>query len=133
MLAVDDHLAIERLYSAYNQYIDKNRFDEWVALFAADGVLITSETFTGHTELANFIRQRAEQQNALPFRDAQHWNANLLLDMEGDVVRGSCYLVRFAVDRASGAREVVSLGSYQDKLVKVDGSWLFARRQAFPL
>jgi hypothetical protein len=66
VLTVDDQLAIERLYAAYVHYIDSDRFDEWVALFAPDGVLVTSETYAGRAELAAFVRKRAELQERFP-------------------------------------------------------------------
>jgi SnoaL-like domain len=133
VLTVDDQLAIERLYAAYAHYIDSDRFDEWVALFAPDGVFVTSETYAGRAELAAFVRKRAELKETLPFRDAQHWNSNLLLEEDGGIVRGSCYVARFAVDRSSGRKEVVSLGRYEDELVKHEGTWSFARRTAVAL
>jgi hypothetical protein len=133
VLAIDDHFAIEHLYAAYNQYIDSDRADQWAALFAPEGVFVSSETYRGRVELAAFVRKRAELEPTLPFRDAQHWNANLLLEQNAGIVRGSCYVVRFAINRSTGVKEVVSLGSYEDEIVKHDGQWLFARRQAFPL
>jgi hypothetical protein len=132
MLAVEDQIAIQRLYSSYAQFVDANRVDEWVALFTPDGVLVASETYTGRAELTSFILQRAALQDTLPYRDAQHWISNLLLEEDGQVVHGSCYVARFAIDRASGRREIVSLGRYEDEVVRHDGAWKFARKVAFP-
>jgi hypothetical protein len=133
MLSAEDHVAIDRLYSAYNVYIDSDRIDDWVELFTPDGVYVSSETYAGRAELAAYGRKRAELQPTMPFRNAQHWNANLLLEEDGEIVRGSCYLVRFAVDRETGAKEMVTLGSYKDAIVKFNGAWVFSRRQVFPV
>ena len=132
MLNAEDRYAIERLYSAYNRYIDADRIDEWVELFTPDGAYVSSETYTGRAALAEFGRERAAKQPASPFRNAQHWNGSLLLEEDGDVVRGSCYLVRFAVDRESGSKQVVTLGHYEDEIVRHEATWVFARRQVFP-
>ena len=134
MLTAEDHIAIERLYAAYNQYIDADRIDEWLAVFTPDGELVVGDDVVGGTQaLRAFGLRRSEQQASMPFRNAQHWNTNLLLDHDGDVVRGSCYLVRFAVDRETGSKAVVSMGSYRDEIVRHEAEWLFSRREAFPL
>jgi hypothetical protein len=132
VLTIEDRLAIERLYSAYNRYIDGGRIEEWVELFAPDGMYVSSQTYAGRADLAQFGRKRAESQSTLPYRNAQHWNGNLMLEPDGEIVRGSCYLVRFAVDRETGSKQLVTLGSYEDEIVRFDGSWVFARRQVFP-
>lgn len=131
-LSVEDRYAIEHLYSAYNRYIDSDRIDEWVELFAPDGVYVSSDTYTGRAALADFGRERAAKQATSPLRNAQHWNGSVLLEEDGDLVRGSCYLVRFAVDRETGSKQVVTLGHYEDEIVRHAGGWVFARRQVFP-
>jgi 3-phenylpropionate/cinnamic acid dioxygenase small subunit len=128
MIDLRDHVEIQELYARYNHYIDSDRFDEWVSLFTSDGVFASAGQCRGHEQLAAFVRDRAERQQDLTFRGAQHWNTNLVLERDGDVVRGSCYLVRFAVEKASGAKNVVTLGRYEDELIRTDGAWRFARR-----
>ena len=129
MLSIDDQLAIQTLYATYNQSVDRDRVDATVACFTLRGALVVGESATeGHEELTAFFHARAASQATLPFRNAQHWNANLLLEEIGDAVRGSCYMVRFAIERESGEKQVVSLGSYEDEIVKHEGRWLFARR-----
>ena len=120
---------IEELYARYNHCIDSDRFDEWVSLFTPDGVFASTTTHAGSAELRTFVRARAAAQNTGPFRDAQHWTSNLLLERLGDRVRGTCYLVRFAIDRSTGEKKIVTLGRYEDELVRFDGSWLFAQRR----
>jgi hypothetical protein len=92
VLSVEDRYAIEHLYSAYNRYIDSDRIDE-VELFAPDGVYVSSNTYAGRAALADFGRERAAKQATSPLRNAQPWNGSLLLEEDGDLVRGSCYLV----------------------------------------
>lgn len=134
MLSTDDHVAIQTLYATYNQSVDRDRVEATVDCFTEDGALVVGESVTsGRLALTEYFVARAAAQPGMPFTNAQHWNANLLLVRVGDVVRGSCYLVRFAIDREGGAKQVVSLGSYEDEIVPVGGSWLFARRTAFPL
>ena len=111
MLSIDDQLAIQTLYATYNQSVDRDRVDATVACFTLRGALVVGESATeGHEELTAFFHARAASQATLPFRNAQHWNANLLLEEIGDAVRGSCYMVRFAIERESGEKQVVSLG-----------------------
>jgi hypothetical protein len=38
----------------------------------------------------------------------------------------------FAVDRETGSQQVVTLGHYEDEIVRHAGAWVFARRQVFP-
>lgn len=132
MLSIEDRMAIEDLYTAYNRYIDADRIDDWVRTFAPDGAYVSSNTYRGHAELAAFGRKRAKSQEDVSYRSAQHWNSNLLLEENGDVVLGSCYLVRFAVDRETGAKQVVTLGRYEDEITRIDGAWVFQRRHVIP-
>lgn len=130
MIELADRLEIHELYARYNQAIDDDRFDDWVDLFTPDGVFVSTQTHAGHAALAQFVRDRAKRATDLPFRDAQHWNDNIVLTRVGDEVCGMCYLVRFAVDRDSGEKKIVTLGRYQDEIRRHGGVWLFARRSA---
>jgi SnoaL-like domain len=128
VIGLQDYLEIQELYARYNHCIDLDRVDEWVDLFTPDGSFVSSQTHVGREQLSRFAPERAERQLALSFSRAQHWTTNLVLEQDEDVVHGSCYLARFAVDKATGKKEVVTLGRYEDELVRTDAGWRFTRR-----
>ena len=131
-LSTDARVEIQDLYSRYNEFIDHDRFDEWLDLFTDDGVAdFASGFFRGREQLEGYVRERAEREAEQPYDSAQHWNTNLVLSERDGVVHGSCYLVRFAIDRKTRAQGVINVGRYEDEIVQVSGRWRFRRRQVF--
>jgi len=125
-----DRLEIHDLYAKYNEYIDHDRFEEWLDLFAEDGIAdFASGYFRGREQLDGYVRARGVRERAQPYRNAQHWNTNLVLTEVDGAVRASCYLVRFAIDRETRAQSVINVGRYEDVLVKSAGRWVFQYRK----
>ncbi|MDE8651140.1 nuclear transport factor 2 family protein [Novosphingobium album (ex Liu et al. 2023)] len=119
---IEDRLAIRELYGTYGDASWRGDREAWIACFTSDGKW-TSHLFdcTGHDEL------RAT------------WN-DLWKDWEAVAFLGEIGAIEIDGDTAtcrSYAREVVQLkaggvfklcGRYDDRVVRQDGQWRFARR-----
>lgn len=122
-LSVEDRLAIQDLYSAYNHAIDYGDADAFGACFTADGSLDTGhgDPTVGTEALTAFV---AVVNQMMP--GMRHSISNLLLEGDGDAATGRAYLWSYRAG-ASG-HDVVLTGRYTDELRKVDGAWRFAVR-----
>jgi SnoaL-like domain len=119
---IEDRLLIRELYGRYGDASWTGNREDWVSCFTEDGCW-TSHLFDckGHAEL------RAEWDRLWADWDAVAFLGEIgAIEVEGDAARCRSY-----------AREVVKLksggifklaGSYADTLRRVDGAWLFARR-----
>ena len=57
---------------------------------------------------------------------ARHWNWNLEIDGDGDAAAMRCYLLALSVGHPPAVNG--STGIYRDRLLKLDGRWLFVER-----
>ena len=127
-LSVEDQLDIQSLYALYNLASDAADVDGYVNCFTDDGEMLSVEVgidVHGREALkAHKERDRANRGG----RYRRHWNGNLHLEMLDDGrVRGRCYLI--AYNGAPGDLPAIAdCGVYEDILVKIDGTWKFARR-----
>jgi ketosteroid isomerase-like protein len=120
---------IRRLLARYNLAIDLGDAEGWVACFTDDGVFRCTGladdsplggTYRGRDELAAYARTHY----GIMRGRARHWNANLLIEGDGDDATMTCYLL--ALTTGSSVRG--STGIYRDRLRRRDGAWLFAER-----
>jgi hypothetical protein len=56
---------------------------------------------------------------------ARHWNANMVIEGDGDTATMRCYLLNLT---AGAGRMAGTTGIYEDQLRKVDGAWRFVER-----
>lgn len=122
-LSAEDVLAIQQLYARYNHAIDFGRPAEWADCFTADGVF-TSAT-TGESKGTEALTAFATGFSAR--LKARHWVSNLVLDGDGDVATGTCYLQLWNV--AAAPATLLTTGIYVDQLARVDGEWKFTSRE----
>lgn len=119
---VEDRLAIRELYGSYADCSWRGDREGWLALWVPDG------RWTSHLfDVAGHQALRAQWDDLW-----QYWNGVAFLGEIGAMeITGDVAQVR------SFARETVSLqdggiyrlaGRYEDRLARVDGCWLFARR-----
>ena len=120
-ISVEDRFAILDLCSVYNYTVDQADGDGWAATFTEDGVFHGP---AGHAEgreaLSAFCGQLAEA-----FPGGMHFTDNHLFEIDGDTCQHKCFL-DFKVPSAEGVSS--TLLGYEDVVVKVDGEWLFQRR-----
>ena len=120
---------IRQLLARYNLAIDLGDADAWVACFTHDGVFRCTGlpddnplggTFEGSDELSAYARTH----DGIMKGRARHWNANLLIEGDGDEATMTCYLL--ALTTGSSIRG--STGIYRDRLRRRNGAWRFAER-----
>jgi uncharacterized protein (TIGR02246 family) len=121
--AMPDKEEIRELLARYCFALDADRFEEMAALFTPDGVWETAfGTGTGRIGIAAQARSIATG----PRPRRVHLTTNIVIELDGDTAtaRSNWVLVQNSADGPA----IGSGGSYADRLVKVDGRWLFKHR-----
>lgn len=128
-----DRLAIEELTLLYAHLLDSGRFDEvGDAIFAEDAVLTLGD---------QVIEGRVPIQAMLGgFRDhlvgCSHNITNLLIAIDGDTARTSYRILAWHWFRRPdgdplAANDLLSVGGYEDELVRTAAGWRVRRRRSF--
>ena len=124
-LSLDDRLEILDLIARYSHAVDGGDGQAFADCWTDDGRFRgSSSTAEGRAELL-----------ALPPKllaanpHTRHWNANILIEGDGDEARTSAYVL--VVDVAAAPRPRSS-GVYHDTLRRVDGAWRFVTRTVTP-
>ena len=124
---LEDIEAIRRLKHRYMAYADAGYdADSIVALMTPDAVWDGGEAFgrqEGAAAFGNMVREVGKQ---ISF--AAHLALNEIIDVDGDTARGQWWLLMpCTVQNDEGKDEARWIfATYDDKLVKRDGQWLFA-------
>jgi uncharacterized protein (TIGR02246 family) len=120
-LTVEDRLAIFELVARYNQAIDGRDAPAYAATFVPDGVfqIAGQPEIRGREKLARMVERLGPP-------GTKHWVNNIVTEGEGDSATMTCYLMVL-----SGHR-VVTTGFYRNTLQRIDGAWLFVRRDYTP-
>jgi len=121
---------IRQLLARYNLAIDLGDAEAWAATFTADGVfectgLPEGSPLGGRHQGTEELVAYAKTNYSIAKGRARHWNANLLIDGDGETATMRCYLLNLTT--ATG-RMAGTTGIYQDRLRKVDGEWCFVER-----
>ncbi len=127
---VADHLAVLSCLNQYCHLVDRGEVDEIAALFAEDAVL--RPLYQGETPVTGRAAIRAWFQNhddeiRAGRRHRRHKITSPFVKIDGDEASAWCYLDSSTVIIATNLMQV-SAGRYEDKLVKVQGTWLFKER-----
>ena len=121
-ISLEDRFAIIDLCSVYNYTVDQADGEGWAATFTEDGVFAgPAGQAEGREALVAFCGQLAEA-----FPGGMHFTDNHLFEIDGDTCQHKCFL-DFKVPSPDGSVASVLLG-YEDVIVKVNGEWLFQRR-----
>ena len=125
----DEYEQIRQLLGRYNLAIDFGDADGWVACFTQDGVfectgLPDGSPLGGRHEGADALAAYARTHYGKAKGRARHWNANMLIEGDGETATMTCYLLALSVGGALAG----TTGIYHDRLGKVDGAWRFTER-----
>lgn len=134
-----DRSEIEDLQSRYMFALDFQDPELYASTFTSDGVLIwAGGTVTGRQAIVDEMKEAREvderaHAGVAPLRPAQrrHFITNVVLQIDGDRATGRAYWFEFNNDIRDRRPYLGAYGHYQDELRKVDGRWLFSRRQIF--
>ena len=118
-----DREAITRLMVDYADRIDANDPDGSAACFAEDGVGEYWGSYVGRPAIAARLRGILKA-----FDATSHHLSNVRIWLDGDTARAQSYVYAFHRIRSSGA-PMHYWGRWVDRLVKIEGQWLFAHRE----
>ena len=126
---LEDREQIRQLLVDYGATLDRQDFDAFGALFAADaeyaggGAPVRGRAAI-QAQLAGIIGSNPSGLPAPNF----HLSFNPSITLDGDRATAMSLGAYTAPDAASGATRMVFFVWYQDELVREDGRWLFQRR-----
>jgi len=122
-----DKAAIAELIARYNLAIDHNDLQGWAACFAPDGIFDGMiGRFAAHQELARFTEEVKKLTATTP--NLRHYVTNILTEVNGSEAYSRCFLLMTSTTKEGGTKVVIA-GEYEDRLVKIDGRWLFKERK----
>ena len=121
---------IRQLLGRYNIAIDLGDAESWGRHSAPDGGvrctgLPEGDPLGGRSEATDDLIAYAKVHYRITKGRARHWNANLVIDGDGETATMRCYLLALT---AGGGKLSGTTGIYEDRLRKVDGEWRFVER-----
>jgi len=134
-----DRAEIEDLQSRYLFALNWQDPALYASTFAPDGVLVwAGGTVTGREAIIEEMQEAKEVDaraaaGVAPLRPARrrHFISNLVLRIDGERATARAYWFEFNNDMRDRRPYLGAYGHYQDELRRVDGRWLFTRRQIF--
>jgi ketosteroid isomerase-like protein len=127
----EDEVAIEQLLNRYCHQLDRGEMAAVVELFAEDAVLIPEyeggARHAGRAAVAAWYT-RYNDTTIAAVRGLRHKISTVMIDIDGDQARASCYLDADSVNRATGSRSLVG-GRYEDRLVRQPEGWRIRERR----
>jgi hypothetical protein len=118
-----DRLDILDLYARYSLLFDTGQADAWADLFTPDGrfYIVGGPSLYGTGELRSFAGRRHEDTPGI-----RHLVSNVVVEPNGSGVQGSAYVV--VLGTVDDGLEILTLGGYEDHLVKLETGWRFRSR-----
>ena len=128
-----DRAAIEETMSRYMYALDTADADAYAAVYAPDGEIVIGGKVLEHGRdaLHKYVEDLRTQWK-LP--DGRHWGKtrhiyyNFTVDIQGDKALAQSYWQTLVANPKGGAWMVLATGVSEDSLVKINGSWLIAKR-----
>jgi uncharacterized protein (TIGR02246 family) len=115
--------AIEQLMIRYLDRIDANDPVGSAACFAPDGVGLYWGEYRGREAIAERLAGILDG-----FFCTSHHISNVAVQLDGDRATAMAYVYAFHRTKPD-AEQMHYIGRWVDELVKIDGEWLFARRE----
>ncbi len=131
-----DRAEIENLMARYLFAMDWNDFEAYADMFTEDGELdYASGNAKGREAIVETIRvfkdrigQHYVDAEGNPAK-LRHVVAQTVIRVEGARAWSTAFWYEMANDGEGGKPAIGTFGTYEDELRRVDGAWLFARRQ----
>jgi SnoaL-like domain len=118
-----DEEEIRQLIARFAQHLDDREFESWCMLFVADG---SFNQRMGRDAIREMIL--GGELSTMPELARKHAIVNITIAVDGDAATSKSDLCMF--DRIGpDAPWTMRVGRYEDRLVKVDGSWFFQHRE----
>src|SRR5713226_3773428 len=129
-LAERDHLDIQMLMAQFIYCLDAGDAEGWLNTFAPHGTYIdNTHRAAGHDAIRLIIEQDVKTGAAGPHHQPRLLHLHTPPRIEGDGDRATAYSYWQAVAQAKDGSVVIwRVGEFRDRLVKLDGRWLFEER-----
>lgn len=130
----NDRAMIEDLLGRYAFAVDFNDQEAYGALFTEDAVLVHGTGVAeGREAIVAFMQGFAPDEDGLRPSRWQHNITNLVLEVapDGQTARGVAEWVQAGNDNPERRTELGYFGHSEDEYVKIDGQWLFSKREIF--
>lgn len=123
MSTLEDELALNKLMARYVDAANRRDGEAWSSTWAEDSCWALMGTeITGRENILGLWKQVLEGfEFAILMPSSGHF------DIDGDTATGHWYLQEFTRDLQGEA--LAALSRYNDSYVKVNGQWLFTRRE----
>lgn len=134
-----DRSEIEDLQGRYLFALDWQNPELYASTFSEDGVLIwAGGTARGRAAIVKDMQQAKEVDaraaaGVAPLRPPRrrHFISNVVLRIEGDQATERAYWFEFNDDVRDRRPYLGAYGHYEDELRRINGQWLFSKRQIF--
>jgi SnoaL-like protein len=127
LVVLEEKAAILDLLHAYNVATDRLDIDGWAACFTTDGVFHGAyDTFHAVEDKDRFAAH-ARELEATGLPALRHFLSNIRITVIGDEAQSHCFF-QIVATPPGGPSAIAMVGEYADRLVKVDGHWLFRER-----
>ncbi len=121
-LSSEDRLEIQELGARYALAMDQNDLTAWMATWSPQGIWEgRMGTYTGSIELKKLFSELDPRT-----RGKRHLLTNYVIDGDSGQARQTCYML--IVEAKIGGNSTTT-AVYQDQLTRLDGKWVFLRRQ----
>jgi hypothetical protein len=134
-----DRAEIEDLQARYLFALDWQDPELYASTFSEDGVLIwAAGTARGRAAIVKDMQQAREVDaraaaGVAPLRPARrrHFISNVVLRIDADHATERAYWFEFNDDARDRRPYLGAYGHYEDELRRINGQWLFTKRQIF--
>lgn len=133
-----DRLAIRELIDAYGHDADNREAEKQAALFTPDGMLENIHMEPGQPHETTILRGRKDLAAGFAtlkkFEVTMHFNGQCTIHTNGDSASAETYCLAHHIWVDGGRRVLMIIGiRYEDTMIKINGAWLFAKRQLYYL
>ena len=124
-------LAIQQLNSRYfhaiDALLDGNNAEIWATTFTPDGTFYLLDAQSNVILQATGTQDLIETYKTFPdVQTTRHWCNNLLIELDGDVATGRCYIIAMSINQLPAT--IIRSGVYKDQLIKTNKGWKYQSR-----
>jgi uncharacterized protein (TIGR02246 family) len=127
-LSGNDKQALSELPYRYARGCDTQDPAIFAAIFTEDGVIVSpAGTISGRDQIVDIVPRMLGEM----YLRCMHFVGNILVEIDGDEASGEtyCFAHHLTPDGEGQASDYVMSIKYSDNYRRVDGTWLFARRE----
>lgn len=134
LTALEDEREIRQLYARYMHYLDHRDMVKYSETFTEDGIVLADQgRWEGRAAMQKMFEPKPgpDGKPRKGVEEMTHMVTDIVLHIDGNTAHGwGKYFAFFRATPGVRDRSVVSgIGGYNDWLVKVDGHWLFKKRE----